>query len=605
MRIQPPSGCSRVTPRHRLWLHGLLGALLLISTGPIAAEGLLVVSRATEQVLRYDPTSGAFLEVFIEPVTAGFQTPAGIALQPSSGDLYVSSAGGGEIWRYVTATGQVVTPAATSGLLQPGALGFEPSGDSLFFIEPTDGLSATQDAVKRLVIATSTVSTVGTESLTNFSGLAVNATDVYASDSVGGSVFSFPVSGGSGSVEISGLSFPGALLFRSPTRLLIAEMGTNRVLEYLESNGSWIFDRVVVETAAGVDGPAGLAIAPDASLTVSCQFSHEVVSVDLGTLVVTPLVAESAGGLRNPGAVAWNGSTLLVASLSSNAILYFDASGVPTGTVAKGLSPPIDAAMGLSASGSLVVPSSLNNDLVEYDAEGGGLLRQYFDACPSSFDSPYDVTFGPDGDLYTSCQFSNSIHRFDTTTGNPAGFFVTSGAGGLVFPQGLSFGPGGNLFVASSATNEVLEYDGVTGSFESVFVPAAPLNPGLDPVDLEFHEGALYVSFRGSDQVRDYDALDGTPLGIFVSTRSGGLDSPAGLTFGPSGNLYVGSLATDEVLEYDGASGAFISAFVSAGSGGLDGPIDLVFVPEPGFGGALAWSLVALQCLRLFGRSRR
>jgi len=580
----------------------LLAPLLAVAT-PIAAADLLVVSGDNQKVLRYDAADGSFVDVLVETVTEGFQTPAGIAVRPSGGELYVASAGSGEIWRYAVATGLPATPPEANGLLQPGGVGFDATGDSLYLVDPADGLSINRDSVKRLAIASGAISTVGTDANADYANVAVNGARVFASNAFGGTVVSYSTSGGNDTVEISGLLSPGALLFRSATRLLVAETGTDRVLEYVESNGNWVFDRVVLAASAGVDGPAGLALAPDGQLTVSGQFSNQVVAVDLTTLAVSELIAPGAGGLSSAGAVDWSGTTLLVASLSSNAVIFYDSAGVPTGTVARGLSPPINAAMGLSARGTFAVSSTINNVVVEYTATGGGVVEQYYDACPTSLDQPYDATFGPDGNIYISCFFSNGIHSFNTVTSYPMGFFVTPGTGGLFIPKGLIFGPNGNLFVASAATNQILEYDGATGALVSTFVAAT--DAGMGPVGLTFHGGALYVSYADTDDVRAYDALDGTPLGVFVARGSGGLDAPAGLEFGPDGHLYVASLDTDEILQFDGATGAFLSVYVPAGSGGLAGPIDLVFAPEPGFAALLGCGAVTLLGLRASRRRSR
>ena len=579
MRTRPPRARVGRRRRRQSSLVRWLGALALASSSSATADGLVVVSQNNQKILRYDEANGSFLDVFVEPVTEGFRIPAGIALRPGAGSLYVSSAGSGEIWRYETATGQALGPAVASGLLQPGGAAFDAAGDFLYFVDLADGLSVTRDAVKRLRIASGAVTTVGIEASAEFAHVALDGADVYASDALGGRIVRFPASGGSGAVQFGGLSAPGALLFRAPGDLLVAETGSDRVLEYVFAGGAWTLQRVVLEAAAGVDGPAGLALAPDGALSVSGEFSNQVVRVDLATLAVSQLVPSAGSPLQDAGSAVWSGSTLLVASLAANAVVYFDAAGRATGVEARGISPPVDRGLTLSPSETLVVASSLNNDLIEYDVRGGGVVRQFFDACPSSLDAPYDAVFGADGHLYVSCQFSNAVHRFDASSGDPLGFFVLSGAGGLFFPQGLAFGPNGNLFVASRGTNEILEYDGASGAFVAPFVAAA--NGGVSPVDVLFRGDTLYVSFAGSDEVRAFDAGSGAPLAPFVTPGSGGLDAPAGLAFGPNGNLFVASLGTHEVLEYDGASGAFVSSFVAANSGGLDGPVDLAFTAPP------------------------
>jgi DNA-binding beta-propeller fold protein YncE len=96
------------------------------------------------------------------------------------------------------------------------------------------------------------------------------------------------------------------------------------------------------------------------------------------------------------------------------------------------------------------------------------------------------LVFGPDGNLFVSSGFSNSVLEYNGTTGAFVKTFVPTGSGGLNSPLGLVFGPNGNLFVSSRATNSVLEYNGTTGAFVTDFVP--PGSGGLFfPTYLVFH----------------------------------------------------------------------------------------------------------------------
>src|SRR5437762_691093 len=122
-------------------------------------------------------------------------------------------------------------------------------------------------------------------------------------------------------------------------------------------------------------------------------------------------------------------------------------------------------------------------------------------------------------DLFVSSGNTNSILRYDGTSGAPLGAFVSAGSGGLDSPQGLTFGPDGNLYVSSRDSSGVLRYDGRTGGFKGAFVPSG----------------------------------------------SGGLNLPHGLTFGADGNLYVSSLNSNQILRYSGIWGGPIDAFVPAG----------------------------------------
>ena len=590
----------------------LLLPLMALAAFPAAAGGLLVAGQESRSVLEYDATTGAFERVLVETVEQGFQTLGGIALRPSDGVLHVSSSASGELWRYTTATGEVIAPALASGLQGPRGLAFDATGGTLFFADPKDSLAETTDSVKALALPGGSVSVIGTSSGAEFDGVAVNGAHVFAADVEGGRVVRFPVGGGSGATVIgAGLSSPTRILFRSATRMLIADSGSNRVLEYVLSGGSWVLDRVVLAAAAGVVEPCGLALAPDGRLSVGGCGSHDVVQVDLATLAVTELVSPGAAGLAAPKDLVWSGSTLLVASAIANAVVYFDASGEPTGIRAAGVSPALDGGLALSPDGErLFVASFGDNKVVEHDAASGALLRTYGSVCTFL---PLDLAWGPDGKVYVACFGDSGVGRIDPTSGESLGAFVFGGTGGLAYPRSLAFGPDGDLYVSSS-TGEVLEYDGATGAFVGAFVDAGGNGGGpVDPYGLCFHQGRLYVASKLPNEVKEFDAATGAFLSTFVASGSGGLAGPTALDFGPDGDLYVTSGTDDALRRYHGSTGAFVGVFVAPGSGGLDGPVDLLFhpdampapVPSLGAAGRLALAAALLAAVRIGVRRRR
>ncbi len=597
----------------------LLLILVLLAARAASAGGLLVASQNSMSVLEYSSTSGAFERVFADTVAQGFQNPGGIALRPSDGVLHVTSQASGEIWRYTTATGALITPALKTGLYGPRGLAFDATGANLFFADPLDVLAETADTVKKIALPGGALSVVGTAAGAHFCGVAVNGTQVFATDGDGDRVVRFPAGGGAATTVISsGLSEPAGVLFRSATQMLIADSGSHRVLEYVLSGGSWVFLRVVLPASSGVLEPCGLALAPDGRLSVAGCSSDDVVSVDLTTLAVTPLVAPGAAGLGAPKDLAWSGSTLLVASANANAVIYYNSAGSPTGVRARGVSTALDAGIAFSPNVQrLLIVSLLENEVVEHDAVTGGLLRSFGGVCGFF---PVDVAYGPDGRGYVACSGDDGISRIDLATGQSLGPFVLAGSGGLFSPRSLAFGPdrspvfgpGQDLYV-SSATGEVLVFDGATGDFVEVFVDAGGNDGGpVDPYGLAFHQGKLYVASYFPSEVKAFDAATGDFDSTFVTSGAGGLSGPTALAFGTGGDLFVTSLGNDSVRRYSGTTGAFVSVFVGSGSGGLDGPFDVAFrpsalpIPVPALSPLGYAALVAVLAMAaLSGRGRR
>src|SRR5262249_20911784 len=157
-------------------------------------------------------------------------------------------------------------------------------------------------------------------------------------------------------------------------------------------------------------------------LTVSGCGSNDAVLVDLTTLAVTPLVAPGAEGLASPKDAAWSGNTLLLASPVSNAVLYFDPAGGPTGVRAQGISPVLGAGSALSPDQSrLAVASSIDDEVIEHDAATGVPLRTISGVCGGSL--PSDVAYRSDGDLFVSCLGGNSVSWIDGASGTAQGSF--------------------------------------------------------------------------------------------------------------------------------------------------------------------------------------
>ena len=150
---------------------------------------------------------------------------------------------------------------------------------------------------------------------------------------------------------------------------------------------------------------------------------------------------------------------------------------------------------------------------------------------------------------------THSIGRFNLTTNQFLGDFVTPGSGGLGTPDGMDFGPDGNLYVSSSQTNAVLRYDGGTGAFLGTFATQQLNQPG----NLKFGpDGLLYVANKGTGQVLRFHPQSGNLVDVFAA--GGGLVQPVGLLW-DQGHLYVSDFMGNAIRRFDAISGAFVDIF--------------------------------------------
>jgi hypothetical protein len=213
-----------------------LGAFVTAGSGGLdtpAVQGLhfrpdgklYVLSRDTASVLRFDAITGAFLDVFISPGSGGMLGAKGMTPGPD-GNWYVSSSDNNQVLRYSGTTGAFLSAfvsAGIGGLIGPRGLTFGPDGN---------------------LYVTSSIN----HSVLRYNGQTGAFIDAF-------------VPSGSG-----GLSGPGELLFHNGS-LYVASQGTNQALRYNAQTGAFL-DVVVPAGQNGLDRPIGLLLDPDNNLLV-------------------------------------------------------------------------------------------------------------------------------------------------------------------------------------------------------------------------------------------------------------------------------------------------------------------------------------------------
>jgi DNA-binding beta-propeller fold protein YncE len=109
------------------------GGLIAPNGLTFGPDGNLYVTNSDSSVLRYDGTTGAPLGTFVASGSGGLSGPAGMAFDPSGSYLYVASTGTSQVLKYNGQTGAYVGVAAGAGLSNPQDIAFGPN-DGLLYV---------------------------------------------------------------------------------------------------------------------------------------------------------------------------------------------------------------------------------------------------------------------------------------------------------------------------------------------------------------------------------------------------------------------------------------------------------------------------------------
>jgi glucose/arabinose dehydrogenase len=515
---------------------------------------LYVASESTNQVLRYNGSTGAFIDAFISAGSGGLDTPRGVRFG-SDGSLYVTSRSTSSILRYQG-------PLASS----PGAPLPAPGQSGATFVAPSSG-----GLIWPLYLLFGSDGKLYVASEQNAGILRYDGT-------TGAFIDTF-VPGGRGNLA-SGRS----MVFDPDGRLYVADSG-HGVHRY-DAQGNFVGDLLVNSVSPSLNAPVGMAFDAVGNLLLSSRINNIVVRYDRGVNVTlsaasatpvsvnyttvdgsalagTDYYAQSGTVTFNPGQTSREIllATQETASLDGNDSFSVQLSN-PTGGATIATSSATVTIVDPTRQFSIADTSAIEGD---HTAHYRGAFAQGIPG--NSFRS---VTFGPDGNLYVSTgtgPAEGGVDRYNGTTGTFIDHFVTDGqTPGTRDPLFRA----GYLYVGSDYSNQVKRFDATTGAFVDVFV--TPGSGGLNGIAaMEFGPDAngdgvseLYVSSGNS--VLRYDGVTGQPVGTYITPGSGGLSSASGLTFDSTNTyVYVASSGSNQVLKYNAQTGAFVGVAASAG----------------------------------------
>ena len=180
----------------------------------------------------------------------------------------------------------------------------------------------------------------------------------------------------------------------------------------------------------------------------------------------------------------------------------------------------------------------------------------------SHLDHPFDIVFGPKGNLYVSNQDNNHVNMFEGPSGANPGHHLGDFAGGFNAVRGLAY-DGTYVYIAdeqggASKTGAVCVYDSSGNSQNSIAAP--------DPIHLMYDgQRYLYIGCGSANDVQVFDTQNPSQpaQSIFSGGANPAIDGTSGIALPGDGNIYVASRKGQRILKYP------LSTPTTAGAGSV------------------------------------
>jgi sugar lactone lactonase YvrE len=530
------------------------------------AAGNLWVADTGNHVIRKVTPAGDVVTIAGEPGVAGFadgqgsearfRFPAGIAIDPVSGAIWISDKDN-HVIRRMTPSGAVATIAG-----QPGVAGSaDAQGTAAKFAYPR-GLAVdasgvvyvadTQNQVIRRVTADGVAITYAGKMLVDGSsdGLLADArfrlpSDVaidaggtlYVSDTGNQSIRK--IANGMVTTIATSLEAPWGLDADAAGNVYVADADAQRVLR-ITASGS-------VSTLAdtGLQSPSGVVLA-NGALFITDALNHAIRRVDLTTGAVTTI----AGSLPATGPLPYDvtsdaGGNVYVAQGSS--IRKITPAGVTTTIVsnlnlATGIDIGPDGFLYVADVGAARVLRVSTGGMVSTFAGSGG-----------EFGAPWGIAVDGLRNVYVTDLSRHRIHVVTSTgsvstlagTGTPGLLNGAAAAARFRSPSGIALDAARNLYITDFGNNAVRKYTRATGMVSTLVAPAAGLiAPSGIAADAD---GTLYIADYNHAIYRVTPAgtltlvagLPGTPGNVDGTGTHARFAYPEGLALTSTGELLI------------------------------------------------------------------
>ncbi len=506
---------------------------------------LYVASRDNANVLRFDATTGAYIDEFIVAGSGGLSQIKGMEFG-ADGNIYLSSAATSQVLRFSRSSGAYLgqfVGAGSGGLANPRSLTFGPDGNLY-------------------------VSSSNSNSVLRYHGTTGVFIDAFIPSKRGG------------------LLNPGELLFNNGN-LYVASQNSNQVLRFDGTTGAFM-DAVDPSNSVTMDRPIGLLVASDGNLLVGSYgkihrlgaSTNAVFAVNVASYWPTTVTVD----YQTANVSAQSGSDYQALSGS----LTFLPGGPRTQTIviptmddlnieaAETFAVTLSNASGAQIQDSQGIGTILDNDTKFYVVDDSTLNRNFEYADNGAAGENYNLTTANTaprgaastvaGDKVWVVDANRNVYVYNAH-GTLVGSWTAGSLNGSSVVEGITV-HGNDVWIVDAKSDKVYRYDGAASRLAGSQNASGNFSlnsANKDPGDLVTDGSSIWVLNNTSSTDKVFKYTIGGTLDRSWSIAGGG-GSPTGITLDPSGgtDMWIVDNTSDKVYLLSGARNAANNSSVLA-----------------------------------------